>query len=426
MAYIDDAARVAETSTTTGTGDFTLAAAYDASYRRFSAVASVADTVPYTIVAADLSWEHGLGTYSAANTLTRTTVFSSSNAGAAVNFAAGAKVVFLSTPGVARSTVAATSKATPVDTDVMPIVDSGAGNVVKKLSWANLKATLKTYFDTLYLAAAGALTPTSVATTDFITSGGLLTQASEDNIVAFAGGGKASATPLSATKNIHRIVTVASGGDSVLMPPALPGQVHIVMVASTAAASPRVFAQGTDTINDVATASSIQLQPGSVFVFSCATAGAWRTPSYNPLFTGTIAVLNSSAGVSTLTVGPYGGDWQLGNTYLDANTPRVAQPSTGGFAFSSTGTATGTVDTQTSRKQAKITETNTGTAGSYVGTGHLLGPMTVAQLPVAAAGLKGCRATVSDATAPTYLATLVGGGAMACPAFCNGTAWVAA
>lgn len=44
----------------------------------------------------------------------------------------------------------ATSKTTPVDADELPLVDSAASNVLKKLSWANVKATLKTYFDTLY------------------------------------------------------------------------------------------------------------------------------------------------------------------------------------------------------------------------------------------------------------------------------------
>jgi len=48
--------------------------------------------------------------------------------------------------------VAAPSKATPVDADLLALVDSEASNVLKKLTWANVKATLKTYFDTLYLA----------------------------------------------------------------------------------------------------------------------------------------------------------------------------------------------------------------------------------------------------------------------------------
>ena len=46
----------------------------------------------------------------------------------------------------------ATAKATPVDADFIGLMDSAASNVLKKLSWLNVKATLKTYFDTLYQA----------------------------------------------------------------------------------------------------------------------------------------------------------------------------------------------------------------------------------------------------------------------------------
>ncbi|MFA9261806.1 MAG: hypothetical protein ACEQSB_00400 [Undibacterium sp.] len=49
---------------------------------------------------------------------------------------------------------AAASKATPIDADELGIVDTAAANVLKRLTWGNLKATLKTYFDTLYSAVA--------------------------------------------------------------------------------------------------------------------------------------------------------------------------------------------------------------------------------------------------------------------------------
>lgn len=47
--------------------------------------------------------------------------------------------------------LSAATAATPNDTDLMPVVDAG---VTKKLSLTNLKAFLKTYFDTLYSTAA--------------------------------------------------------------------------------------------------------------------------------------------------------------------------------------------------------------------------------------------------------------------------------
>ncbi len=45
---------------------------------------------------------------------------------------------------------ASDAKTTPVDADLFGILDSAASFITKKLSWANIKATLKTYFDTLY------------------------------------------------------------------------------------------------------------------------------------------------------------------------------------------------------------------------------------------------------------------------------------
>jgi hypothetical protein len=47
------------------------------------------------------------------------------------------------------------SKTTPIDVDVLPIVDS-TGPTTSNVSWANVKATLKTYLDTLYLSISNA------------------------------------------------------------------------------------------------------------------------------------------------------------------------------------------------------------------------------------------------------------------------------
>lgn len=51
---------------------------------------------------------------------------------------------------------AATSKTTPVDADELPLVDSASTFSLKKLTWANIKATLKTYFDSLYWGGVSA------------------------------------------------------------------------------------------------------------------------------------------------------------------------------------------------------------------------------------------------------------------------------
>lgn len=86
--------RVQETTTTTGTGAVSLGGAVT-NFVAFSTVMADADTTYYAIISST-DWEVGLGTYATSgNTLARTTVYASSNAGAAVNFAAGTKFVYV-------------------------------------------------------------------------------------------------------------------------------------------------------------------------------------------------------------------------------------------------------------------------------------------------------------------------------------------
>jgi hypothetical protein len=89
--------RVRDTSTTTGSGNFTVSGSAPSTYRTFSTVCTAADTFPYFIASQTLNeWEVGLGTYSSANVFARTTIYSSSNAGSIVTFSTGTKDVVLS------------------------------------------------------------------------------------------------------------------------------------------------------------------------------------------------------------------------------------------------------------------------------------------------------------------------------------------
>jgi hypothetical protein len=88
---------VLETCTAPGTGACTLTGAVFG-YQTFASECAVNDTVHYRIEAVNGlgiptgDWELGRGTYSATNVLTRTTVYESSNANAAVNFAGAVRV----------------------------------------------------------------------------------------------------------------------------------------------------------------------------------------------------------------------------------------------------------------------------------------------------------------------------------------------
>lgn len=88
--------RVQVTSTTTGTGTFTLGAAVTG-FQDFSVIGNGNTT--YYAITNGLEWEVGLGTYTASGTtLSRDTVLESSNSGSLVNFSAGTKQVFVTYP----------------------------------------------------------------------------------------------------------------------------------------------------------------------------------------------------------------------------------------------------------------------------------------------------------------------------------------
>ena len=134
-----------------------------------SAASNVLKKVTFTNLKAflktyfDTLYPSGSGTSTGTNTGDQTSV--TGNAGTATALQNARTIDGQSFDGTANITViapgthAATGKTTPVDADELPLVDSAASNVLKKLTWANLKATLKTYFDTLYAPASAFTTP---------------------------------------------------------------------------------------------------------------------------------------------------------------------------------------------------------------------------------------------------------------------------
>jgi hypothetical protein len=107
--------RILVTSTTTGTGTFTLGAA-TAGYQDFSSIGD-GNTTYYTITNGT-DWEVGIGTYtSSGTTLARTQVLESSNSDALVNWGAGTKNVFVPQPAINTQGTAPTGDDSSIGTD---------------------------------------------------------------------------------------------------------------------------------------------------------------------------------------------------------------------------------------------------------------------------------------------------------------------
>jgi hypothetical protein len=113
--------RVQVTSTTTGTGTFTLGSAV-AGFQDFSVIGDGNTT--YYVIANGTDWEVGLGTYTdSGTTLSRDSILESSNSGSAVDWPAGIKNVFVTYP--AEGAVTATDVQTLTNKTI-----SGASNTL--------------------------------------------------------------------------------------------------------------------------------------------------------------------------------------------------------------------------------------------------------------------------------------------------------
>ena len=148
---------------------------------------------------------------------------------------------------------------------------------------------------------SGTLTLQPTATGNII-SGTLHQFPAGDTITAHAGGGQGSATAL--TKEINRITTVATAGDSVALPTSAPGL--DIVVINTGANAMQVFGAGTDTINGVATATGVSQMPNSVVLYSCATAGAWFTEGLSSGFAGGLQTFSFANGLTAHAGGGQG------------------------------------------------------------------------------------------------------------------------
>ena len=171
--------RVKETTTTTGTGTFTLAGAVTGFETVGTGVGNSNTTYYAVTLPGSAEFEVGLGTLSSdSSTLARTTVISSSNSDNAVNFSAGTKTIFCTLPASKTVFLDASGNATlgadlsvgddlTVNGGVIELKNTGAQSElrmyceVSNAHYAALKAPAHSDF-------AGNTTLTLPATTDTI------------------------------------------------------------------------------------------------------------------------------------------------------------------------------------------------------------------------------------------------------------------
>lgn len=96
--------------------------------------------------------------------------------------------------------------------------------------------------------------------------------AATTGLTAFAGGGQASATPL--TGNVNRVTVCATAADSAKLPPATVGR--RVSVYNAGAASCNVFPQTGESINSGAANAAFAVATTKGAIFECVAAGVWN------------------------------------------------------------------------------------------------------------------------------------------------------
>ena len=168
--------RVKETTTTTGTGTYTLAGAVTG-FETFTANLSNSDTTYYACTD-NTNFEVGIGTFTTSGTtLARTTGLASSNSNNAVNWSSGTRSIFITYPADKSVFIDASDHLT-LTGGVLNVKNTGSQSVVRfycessNAHYAEIQAPAHSAFDgnkTLTLPASTA-TLVGKATTDTLTN----------------------------------------------------------------------------------------------------------------------------------------------------------------------------------------------------------------------------------------------------------------
>lgn len=224
---------------------------------------------------------------------------------------------------VGSSINGATAKTTPVDADTMPILDSAASNVLKKVTWANIKATLKTYFDTLYPSGSGTSSGTNTGDQNLFST---IAVAGQSNVVADT---TTDTLTLAAGSNIT--ITTNAGTDTVTIAATDTG---ITQLTGDVTAGPGSGSQAATIANDAVTNAKLANMAQSTIKGRAAGAGTGDPTDLTA--TQATAILDNfvgdsgAGGTKGLVPAPASGDAAAGK-YLDADGTWTVPP-TGGVS----------------------------------------------------------------------------------------------
>lgn len=167
---------------------------------------------------------------------------------------------------------------------------------------------------------------------------------------------------------------------------------------------------GTNT-TQLATTAFVQTAVGSNVTDAIVDGVTTVAPSQNAVFDALAGKASLSGANFTGQVNANNFNPGLGNYMLNTGDTGLVDGVSGG-SFTMRYPTPGWISTQVIESTSFIATNGTIRLKNY----------TVATLPT---GVRGDTAYVTDALAPTYMTTVVGGGAIVCPVFYNGTAWVA-